>query len=247
MIDAASVLITHVTEVLKKIAGELLTRDDVKSLVDNLKKVSPAVVDELIPGQLSIGQVQRVLANLLVVPLAAPATTLGMLALAASSVSGAVGGLCFDAVWLLLVALRAVAWIAAAVPGAMVHLPAPQWTAVVAWYGALALAARIGRRPGIELDIDAILQKAVETRTAIEINAALGRLDASSEVLYRARELDVTFVVSTDAHHTRELARMEWVVLQAARGWVDPARIANTWPRKRFLAWVEERRSRRAV
>ncbi len=65
VIDAASVLITHVTEVLKKIAGELLTRDDVKSLVDNLKKVSPAVVDELIPGQLSIGQVQRVLANLL--------------------------------------------------------------------------------------------------------------------------------------------------------------------------------------
>jgi DNA polymerase (family 10) len=106
---------------------------------------------------------------------------------------------------------------------------------------------RIGRRPGIELDIDAILQKAVETGTAIEINAALGRLDATSEVLYRARELDVTFVVSTDAHHTRELSRMEWGVLQATRGWVDPARIANTWPRKRFLDWVEERRSRRAV
>ncbi len=106
---------------------------------------------------------------------------------------------------------------------------------------------RIGRRPGIELDIDAILQKAVETRTAIEINAALGRLDASSEVLYRARELDVTFVVSTDAHHTRELARMEWGVLQATRGWVDPSRIANTWPKERFLEWVEERRSRRGI
>ncbi len=106
---------------------------------------------------------------------------------------------------------------------------------------------RIGRRPGIELDIDAILQKAVETRTAIEINAALGRLDASSEVLYRARELDVTFVVSTDSHHTREFARMEWGVLQATRGWVDPSRIANTWPRERFLEWVEERRSRRGI
>jgi flagellar biosynthesis protein FlhA len=65
VIDAASVLITHVTEVLKKVAGELLTRDDVKSLVENLKKQSPAVVDELIPGQLSLGQVQRILANLL--------------------------------------------------------------------------------------------------------------------------------------------------------------------------------------
>jgi flagellar biosynthesis protein FlhA len=65
VIDAASVLITHLTEVLKKVAGELLSRDDVKSLVENLKKVSPAVVEELIPGQLSLGQVQRILAGLL--------------------------------------------------------------------------------------------------------------------------------------------------------------------------------------
>lgn len=65
VIDAASVLVTHVTEVLKKVAGELLTRDDVKSLIDNLKKVSPAVVDELIPGQLPLGQVQRILSGLL--------------------------------------------------------------------------------------------------------------------------------------------------------------------------------------
>ncbi|MEQ1633562.1 MAG: flagellar biosynthesis protein FlhA [Planctomycetota bacterium] len=65
VIDAPSVLVTHLTEALKKIAGELLSRDDVKSLVDNLKKTSPAVVDELIPGQLSLGQVQRILSSLL--------------------------------------------------------------------------------------------------------------------------------------------------------------------------------------
>jgi DNA polymerase (family X) len=101
---------------------------------------------------------------------------------------------------------------------------------------------RIGRRPGIELDIDAVLQKAVETNTAIEINAALGRLDASSEVLQRARGLGVTFVISTDTHHTREMERMAWGALHATRGWVDPARVANTWPRERFLAWLGERR-----
>ncbi|MFO1076180.1 MAG: FHIPEP family type III secretion protein [Planctomycetota bacterium] len=65
VIDAASVLVTHLTEVLKRIAGELLTRDDVKVLVDNLKKAAPAVVEELIPGQLTLGQVQRILAALL--------------------------------------------------------------------------------------------------------------------------------------------------------------------------------------
>ncbi|HEY7513446.1 MAG TPA: DNA polymerase/3'-5' exonuclease PolX, partial [Vicinamibacteria bacterium] len=96
---------------------------------------------------------------------------------------------------------------------------------------------RIGRRAGIDLDVDAVLRKAMETGTALEINAALGRLDLSSEVLYRARGLDVTFVLSTDTHHTRELGRMEWGVLHATRGWVDPARIANLWPREKFLEW----------
>ncbi len=102
---------------------------------------------------------------------------------------------------------------------------------------------RIGSRAGIELDIDAVLQKAVETGTAIEINAALPRLDAPSEVLFRARGMDVTFVISTDTHHTREFARMEWGTLQATRGWVEPSRIANLWPRERFLEWLHARRN----
>lgn len=65
VIDAASVLITHLTETLKRTAGELLSRDDVKALVDNLKEQAPAIVEELIPNQLSLGQVQRILSGLL--------------------------------------------------------------------------------------------------------------------------------------------------------------------------------------
>jgi histidinol phosphatase-like PHP family hydrolase len=63
-------------------------------------------------------------------------------------------------------------------------------------------------------------------------------------VLLQARGMDVTFVVSTDTHHTRELERMEWGVLQATRGFVDPERVANLWPRERFLDWVRRRRAR---
>jgi DNA polymerase (family X) len=100
---------------------------------------------------------------------------------------------------------------------------------------------RIGSRAGIDLDVDAVLQKAVETGTAIEINAALPRLDASSEVLFRARGMPLTFVISTDTHQVRELARMEWGVLQAIRGWVEPSRIANLWPRDTFLGWLRGR------
>lgn len=100
----------------------------------------------------------------------------------------------------------------------------------------------IGRRPGIELDVDAVLEAAVETGTAIEINSALPRLDASWEVLRRARDLGVTFCVSTDAHHVDELDRAQWGALQAQRGWVDPAAIANTRPAAQFLEWAARRR-----
>ena len=100
----------------------------------------------------------------------------------------------------------------------------------------------IGRRPGIELDIDAILASAARTGTAIEINGSLNRLDASADVLRRARALDVTIVVNSDAHHQREFERLHWGALHAQRGWVDRERIANTWPAKRFLAWAAHQR-----
>jgi competence protein ComEC len=140
---AATAGIVHVAPVVAKRLEELecpvwLARGLGVSLGAQLA-VTPIMI--AVFHQLSI---IGVLANLLVVPLAAPATTLGMLALAASSVSSAVGALCFDAVWLLLVALRAIVWIAAATPGAVLHLPAPHWAAVVAWFGALALAPRVG-------------------------------------------------------------------------------------------------------
>ncbi|MFQ5507448.1 MAG: FHIPEP family type III secretion protein, partial [Planctomycetota bacterium] len=64
-IDAPSVLITHLTEVLKRIAHELISRDDVQALLDNVKKANPAIVEEIIPNVLSTSQVQRVLTALL--------------------------------------------------------------------------------------------------------------------------------------------------------------------------------------
>ncbi len=81
-----------------------------------------------------------VAANLAVVPLAGVATTLGMVALLVELGSVTLGALLFHALWPILLALRGLVWIAAALPGAMVHLPAPSAAVVVAWYGALGLA-----------------------------------------------------------------------------------------------------------
>ncbi len=65
VIDPTSVLITHLSETLRSVLGELLTRDDVKALVENAKQISPAVVEELIPERMTYGEIQRVLRNLL--------------------------------------------------------------------------------------------------------------------------------------------------------------------------------------
>jgi flagellar biosynthesis protein FlhA len=65
LVDAASVLVTHLSETVKRNCHALLSRQDVQTLLDNLKQTHPTVVNELIPGQLSVGQVQRILQNLL--------------------------------------------------------------------------------------------------------------------------------------------------------------------------------------
>ncbi|WP_408954535.1 flagellar biosynthesis protein FlhA [Natroniella sp. ANB-PHB2] len=65
IVDPPSVVATHLTELVKSHAHELLGRQEVKELIDNVKDDYSAVVDELIPDLLSIGQVQKVLQNLL--------------------------------------------------------------------------------------------------------------------------------------------------------------------------------------
>lgn len=100
---------------------------------------------------------------------------------------------------------------------------------------------RIGKRPGVRIDVEAVLTAAEATGTAIEINANLDRLDASAEVLRAARDRDVVFVINSDAHRLSEFSNVIHGIRQAERGWVPGDRIANTWPRDRFLAWVRGR------
>ena len=85
-----------------------------------------------------------VLANLVVVPLAGLATLIGMLAVLAAGVSGLISGALFDGLWPVLVALRASVYVAARVPFAMLHLPAPHWTATVAFYAGLGALLAAG-------------------------------------------------------------------------------------------------------
>ncbi|PRR70251.1 flagellar biosynthesis protein FlhA [Neomoorella humiferrea] len=65
VVDATTVLITHLTEFIKAHADELMGRQETRELLDKVKETNPAVVEELVPNLLSVGEVQKVLAGLL--------------------------------------------------------------------------------------------------------------------------------------------------------------------------------------
>ena len=65
VVDPPSIIATHLTEIIRQYISELLTRQDVQSLVDNLKESNPSLVEELVPKLLGLGEIQKVLQNLL--------------------------------------------------------------------------------------------------------------------------------------------------------------------------------------
>ncbi|MPM56342.1 Flagellar biosynthesis protein FlhA [bioreactor metagenome] len=65
VVDPVSVLTTHLTEIIKAYAAEILGRQEVQTLIDAVKQNNPAVVEELVPNLISIGDIQKVLAGLL--------------------------------------------------------------------------------------------------------------------------------------------------------------------------------------
>ncbi|MEX1177590.1 MAG: helix-hairpin-helix domain-containing protein [Nitriliruptor sp.] len=101
----------------------------------------------------------------------------------------------------------------------------------------------MGKRPGIELDLDQVLDAAAETGTAIEVNSNLRRKDASAEAIREGVRRGVTFVISTDAHTVRELDLLRHGVGNARRGGLTVERCANAWETDRFLAWRDDVRA----
>ena len=65
VVDPPSIIATHLTEIIRQYISELLTRQDVQNLVNNLKESNPSLVEELIPKLLGLGEIQKVLQNLL--------------------------------------------------------------------------------------------------------------------------------------------------------------------------------------
>ncbi|MDA0988604.1 MAG: DNA polymerase/3'-5' exonuclease PolX [Chloroflexi bacterium] len=96
----------------------------------------------------------------------------------------------------------------------------------------------LGERDPVDVDVEAVFKTAVETGTALEINASPERLDLKDIHVMRARELGVPLIISTDAHATEHLDSMRFGVAVARRGWCRSADILNTRPVGEFLSFL---------
>jgi len=101
----------------------------------------------------------------------------------------------------------------------------------------------VGRRPGVDLDVDAVLEGLAVTGVALEVNGALDRLDAVTEVSRLAMSQGVDLMIDTDSHHVSDLRRMDYGVQYAQRAWVTNDRVINTRPLADFLDWTRRRRA----
>ena len=90
----------------------------------------------------------------------------------------------------------------------------------------------IGRREPFELDVDKIIEKAVEKDIFLEINAFPDRLDLNDLHVKLAKEKKAKFIIGTDSHNLNHLGFMQFGVATAKRGWLEKKDILNTYSLK---------------
>ncbi|HZD87827.1 MAG TPA: DNA polymerase/3'-5' exonuclease PolX [Gaiellaceae bacterium] len=100
---------------------------------------------------------------------------------------------------------------------------------------------RIGKRPPRDVDVERVIEGALETGTFLEINGQPDRLDLRDVHARAAKEAGLRLVVSSDAHQVRAQAYVELAVAQARRGWLTKDDVLNT----RTWAQVEKLRTKR--
>jgi DNA polymerase (family X) len=103
-------------------------------------------------------------------------------------------------------------------------------------------ARLIGKRPPIDLDLEAVFEAAARTGTALEVNSFPDRLDLKDEHVLWARRYGPKFAVNTDSHSPVHLSLMRFGVATAQRGWLTKENVINTWPLTRLRRFLRKGR-----
>jgi histidinol phosphatase-like PHP family hydrolase len=105
------------------------------------------------------------------------------------------------------------------------------------------LTRKIGRRPPVEVDLDALYAACARTGTALEVNASPDRMDLPPQHIAAARDAGVKFAIDTDAHSLVDLTHVPYGVAAARFGGLTPADVINGWPLDRLEEFFRQGRS----
>ena len=105
------------------------------------------------------------------------------------------------------------------------------------------LTRKVGRRPPVQVDLDALYAACARTGTALEINASPDRMDLPPEHIAAARDAGVRFAIDTDAHSLVDLTNMRYGVAAARFGCLTTEDVINAWPLARLEQFLRKGRS----
>jgi histidinol phosphatase-like PHP family hydrolase len=105
------------------------------------------------------------------------------------------------------------------------------------------LTRKVGRRPPVEVDLDALYAACARTGTALEINSSPDRMDLPPQYIAAARAAGVKFAIDTDAHSLVDLTHMRYGVAAARFGGLTSEDVINAWPLDRLEEFLGYRRS----
>ncbi|HBK54247.1 MAG TPA: DNA polymerase/3'-5' exonuclease PolX, partial [Syntrophomonas wolfei] len=99
----------------------------------------------------------------------------------------------------------------------------------------------LNRRPGYELDREKILEAAAHNKKILEINAHPDRLDIDEETAKIAKDMGIKVAINSDAHSKQDLKLMKYGVINARRGWLEPADVVNSWELADLLDYIQKK------
>ena len=104
------------------------------------------------------------------------------------------------------------------------------------------LTRKVGRRPPVDVDLDALYAACARTGTALEVNASPDRMDLPPEHIAAARRAGVRFAIDTDAHSLVDLTNLRFGIAAARFGGLTPADVINAWPLGELLEFLRKGR-----
>jgi len=96
-------------------------------------------------------------------------------------------------------------------------------------------------RPGADVEMEVLIQRAADTGTILEVNANPQRLDLQAKDVRRAIEIGAKLAINTDAHHADHFQFIHFGVATAQRGWATAEDVVNTWSADKLMAFVENK------